>query len=219
MTLSKTRSLLLLCVLASACSKPENTCDPPTRSSFDQPGDVGTYWVYDWVQILADGSEEPFSDPDTMWVIGTQVVDDVLYRQIKRQILSFTPDTIWMGDNGSQLVSLEGGIFLDYVTTGVPYQEGPFPVEIEPPLFEFTEDLPPEWVSTPAGEFQARAHARMIHQEGFPPLNPCEDTLIPEVVWYAEGIGEVKRSTAFVGQFYNDCTRIERRLTEYEILE
>jgi len=94
-----------------------------------------------------------------------------------------------MGDKYTRLISTEGSIYLDYPTTCIPHQKGPFSMEIEPPMFYDTTNLTQVWTDRPSGQFQARAHVSLIQQEGFFLLNSYEYTLITEVVWYTEGIG------------------------------
>ncbi len=222
---------ILICIALPAflfsCSKdndPSPKCDAPVipeeptiNEDFSVPTAEGTYWVYEYHSIDSLGSRTPIFEPDTVTLLGDTVINGLSYQMYDRlnflgsEGISFRRTTLGTVYNelGDQIYSTNQFNFFYNIET------------IEYPLDEYLnishimKDKRDQVVSVPFGVYNCIDREVWHSYDGFPEMNSCGNTELIFHCYLADGIGEVKYTAAFIGQFINSCTIIEKSLIEF----
>jgi hypothetical protein len=179
------------------------TTSAPAISIVTSPG---SYWVYQWYDIDTAGNETINRYSDSIYIAGDTAINGNLYVIFTGTELG-SPNVSYLRDSASYVVASTGKILWNTSKIGE--------------ISTYTNDIITATSSTSnlsknvqvAGEnYTAIERMTTYCKTNGSPMNPCEQCSTFKA-YFANGIGEVMRQTAYIGS----CNKLERRLVRYEI--
>lgn len=188
----------------SCTSDPTSSVVPSTNY---HPLSIGSYWIYEWVQIDTLGNETPMNQIDTVTVIGDTVINGNTYAELYGTWLSPQPRYWYKRDSAGYLITNFGGAIFTTTSTSDTLGFSDFQIGISWKMM--APNTGP--IFTPAGTFPEVLSVRsdFYHQDPNYPWG------IPRTTfgYFAENVGLVQESHYYV----STPDLIVQRLTEYYI--
>lgn len=180
------------------------------------PTKKGSYWVYQWYSIDSVGNEIALNQTDSLKIIGDSILNGKTYAIYKQKDFSSNQVTYLQRDSSGYIVNENGEILFTYVDFNTKFNVGS-----ESNLWDYYGHYlnTSFTVFVPAGIFQTRASEYYIYSPTGNSINQCGDTAYSFKTYYASGIGEVLKETAYLADFHSKCQIREKRLIAYFIPE
>lgn len=183
-----------------------------TQAQFTTPKTAGSYWVYEWVQIDKNGVETPLSVRDSIYVYGDTTINYFDYTIYKGSTWPEGNYTSIQRDSSGYVVTLKGNILYSYHYFNDTLGKG----SISQSWDYYLKMYDNIQVTVPAGTYNSIEARRYYYYESGDPANYCGDAYFTLGKWYVDGIGKVKETNGYFGDFLN-CRYREARLIDYYI--
>jgi len=176
--------------------------------------DAGSYAVYKWYKIQADGTEIDMNLIDTVKVVGSEEIDGKTFVKI---------DQTYLGNNSIEFLRDSSGNIINSMHE-IQYSYTKF-------SSDFNHSSLGDWSWTfhmnsnalscavPAGTFTTYERIQTIESISGNSVNTCNESSVQLHTFYNNDIGIVKEQMVFLGNLQTDCSKMERRLISFFITE
>lgn len=206
-------------LVLTACKKESPEINIPNQNQepiYKLPTKVGSYWVYQWYSIDANGVETALNQIDSLSIIGDSSANGNNYAIYRSRDFSGNKNIYLQRDSSGYIVTEHGQVTFKYVDidTNTIYNSGSYSG-----LWDYYgRNLGSNFsVTVPVGTFQAFASEYYIYSQNGNPINNCGDMNHSFKTYHVSGIGVVQNETAYFSDFQSQCKKRVRRLINYYI--
>ena len=211
----KTYIIISAVLLALISCKKEQLQIPTTEKPNNcyTPTTMGSYWIYDWVEVDTNGVETPLPYKDTLRIIGDTTINNYVYTITRGTSMGGTPRSFFTRDSSGYIVNNRGNISYSYTNfTDTIHRH------YDPQLWNYNVKMFNNiQVSIPIGTFSSLEARRFYFYPSGDPANNFGDPYFTLSSLFVQGVGKVKGMTGWINDLMNCGTIMEQRLVEYYI--
>lgn len=208
--------VLAAVVVLGACKKKKQedvvTPEEPA-ASYEMPTTVGSYWVYHWEDVDANGNTSPLSAIDTTLIVGDTLINNKQYIVFEGTFFGGQKQRWCERDSSGFIVNLNGTIVCAYNSSPMEFSQ----TTVVPYILRNGVSSPAS-VSLPVGNFEnsVRMYTNVSNADGSA-LTACGSQSIDLYTYFVSGIGLIRREMAFFGQLQSNCIKKRSKLVAYFI--